>query len=188
MAIQDTIDSGMNSVMPAVLVTNSPDEILKRFGGELVTKTVTLAGGAGDKVYDCFTITGVIEVIGLWAVFTTAADMTGVVNNVSFKFYDGANEEFLTLDSGTNVSGALAGAILCKSLVAASPVAFKNSDRCGVIENARDATCKCITLVSKTGATNKIQLEITQEAATSAVLKVYVSWHPLSATGTLVAS
>lgn len=188
MSASNTIDSGLNSAMPgmASIVANSPDFALKQIGGELATKTITLAGGAGAKLYDLFTITGVVEIWGLCGVFTAVTDTT-TASTASFIFNDGTADTFLTVDGGTDASGAVVGAMIAKQETAASAAAFANASAGGILENGRGSV-PVTTLISKTGATNKVQFEVTQDAATAATIKFTVLWAAVSDTGNVVAA
>lgn len=184
----NTIDSGMNSAMPgmASIVANSPDFALKQIGGELVTKTITLGGGAGVKLYDLFTITGVVEIWGLCGVFTAVTDTT-TASTLSFIFNDATADTFLTTDGGTDASGAVVGALLAKIESSLNAATFANATAGNIVEVGRSST-PVTTLISKTGATNKIQLELTQDAATVATIKFTMLWAAVSDTGNVVAA
>lgn len=188
MSASNTIDSGLNSAMPgmASVVANSPDFALKQIGGELATKTITLGGGAGVKLYDLFTITGVVEIWGLCGIFTAVTDTT-TASTASFIFNDATADTFLTADGGTDASGAVVGALIAKQDVAAANMAFKNANEGGILEEGR-YTVTMTTLISKTGATNKVQFEVTQDAATAATIKFTVLWAAVSDTGNVVAA
>ena len=176
----------MNSVMPAVLVTNSPDELLQRMIGRYVTKTITLGGGAGAKIYQCFTFTGIVEIWGLYGVVMTVTNMAQA-RTVSFQWgVAGAAAGDITLAAGTDCSGADVGSFIAKKLVAASAVDFVDASTGGVVENARDATLKCFTLVEKTGSVNYILFLVDQNADTAATIKIDAFWSPRSATGSVV--
>ena len=192
MAIQDTIDSGMNSAMPpmASLVLNSPDSILKSLGGEYVTKTITLVAGGAAAAYNCFTFTGAVEFWGLYGAFTVVS--AGALSRASFRwFVAGAAVADITLINGTNCALAAVGSLVAKKLDAASAADFINAESVaggGIMESARDATLKCFTMVARSGATNTIQFVADTDGATSGAIKMVALWRPLNSIGTVVAS
>lgn len=169
------IDSGMNSAMPDVadLVTDSPDCHLHRAVGRKEMKDITLTGGAGAKVYDCFTLVGSVEILALYAIFHSVADTT-TCSLASFQWHDGTNPHDLTDD--VDASGAAVGSELAKTAAAGTALTFINASTGGINEVAANKQYQSTLLVAKTGATNKIQFLCTQDAATSAVLHVYCSW------------
>jgi hypothetical protein len=171
----NVIDSGMNSAMPDVsdIVIDSPDCHLHRAVGQLEMKDITLAGGAGAKVYDCFTVVGSVEIKALYAVFHSVADTT-TCSLCSFQWHDGTNPHDLTDD--VDARSAAVGSELAKTAVAGTALTFINASTGGINEVAANKQYQGTLLVAKAAATNKIQFLCTQDAATSAVLHVYRAW------------
>jgi len=164
---------------------SSPECVWHRTAGELVTKAITLTGGAGAKTYDCFTFSGAVEIKALYAVVTTATETT-TMSGASFQWHDGTDPTDLTDD--VDMSGAAVGSIVTKSAAAATAASFVNASTGGIIETTGRRPVQDTFIVAKAGATNKIKFHVTQDANTSAVMTVYCAWVCRSSGSTLVAA
>src|ERR1700689_2214057 len=71
-----------------------------------------------------FTVTGMIEVRGLWATVTTAL---GNHTAAYFRLNDGTNTPAVTLSTGTSLTNAAVGSDLYKKGLAAAAVTFASS-------------------------------------------------------------
>lgn len=155
------------------IVPNSPECSWHRTAGQLVSKTFMASGGAGAKVYNLFEFSGSIEVKDLHIIFHSAGDTT-TFSDVKFVWHDGTNPHDLT--DVVDASGAGAGSIVSKEGVAASAAVFVNGSTGGIEEVANQKPLQVTLMTAKYGATNKIQLQVTQDGDTSAVLHAYCSW------------
>lgn len=183
------IDSGMNSAMPANpdnIVINSPDCALHRSVGHIAYKDIVLTGGAGAKTYNCFTLAGNVELKALYGVFTVVGDTT-TVSACSFDLYDGTNTVELSTSAGVDCSGAVVGGEIFKAHIDSVAANFLNADAVGLHEVDGNKQFQGGNIVAKAGVTNYVRFNCTQDAATSATIRVYMNWTCRHA-GSLVAA
>jgi len=159
--------------LPAAMTTNSSECAWHRTAGTLVSKEITLTGGAGATVYDLFTVDGIVDIRALYANFTAVTDTT-TASNMKFAWHDGTNPNDLT--AVVDASGATVGSFVSKIGVAADALDFTDGLGGGIVEVASKKPLQETILVTKAGATNKIQLLVTQDAATAATLKCWIAW------------
>lgn len=162
------------SRLPSEMCEGSPECKWHRIGGEVISKVITLAGGAGAKTYNCFDFTGSLEILGLWGVFETVTDTT-VVTFSSFQWHDGTNPHALTNDQ--DCSGAAVNSSIAKTAIAANALSFIDSTTGGFVEVAStNKTLQGFYLTEKNGAANKIKFHCNQDGATAATIRIYCEW------------
>jgi len=174
----NTIDSGLNSPRPPIAntVANSPDCSLHRVGGDTAVKAVTLTGGAGAKIYDCFTITGNIELLDLYGIFTRVTVVTDI-SVVSWQLWDSLTNVLpLTKVTGVDCSGAALNATILKTHLNDVAAEFLNSNQVRLHEVTGNKQFQGIFITAYNAGTTKIQLLATQDAGADCEITCYCDW------------
>lgn len=128
-----------------------------------------------------FSVTGSVLVNSLYGVVTTTL---GVNNTAAYwRLNDQTNQSNITLNTGTTLSGVLAGAIIVKKGLAAAALVLLNADQERVSEPTTLETMyfSPFVAVQKTGAETDIEFSYTTtDTPTSGAITFYVGWVPLS--------
>ncbi len=157
--------------------------------GVITKDTQTLIGNntAGIAV-PLFTITGSIEVRGLWGIVTTAL---GANNTASyFRLNDQTAQSNITVNTGTTLSSAPAGSIIVKKDVASAALTLLSASQERVSEPTTLETkyFSPFVVVAKPGAETDIEfIYSTTDTPTSGVIDFFLRWLPLSSDATVTA-
>lgn len=151
----------------------------------LVTQfSQTLSGSNTTVTTALFTITGVVEIRGLWGSVTT--DL-GANNTAAYwRLNDQTNQSDITLSTGTTLSAIKAGSIIVKKGLAAAALTLLNNSQERVSEPTTLETIyfSPFVVVKKTAALTQIEFTYTTtDTPTSGVIQHFVRWLPLSADG-----
>ena len=159
----------------ADVVPNSPECTWHRGPGYIATKAITLAGGAGAKTYDLFTLTGSVSLRALYGVFTDVTEVT----NVTVCYWD-ANDTTNTIEVtdsvGTRCSGATVNSEIFKSDLLAVAAEFHNASQVRIHEQAGNKQFQGAILTAREGAATTIRFQCTQDANTDAQITFYAEW------------
>lgn len=152
-------------------------------GGITICKEVTLSASNTTASVDLFTVTGSVEVTGLWGVVTTVLGSNQTA--AYWRLNDGAAQSAISLATGTTISNLPVGSLLSRrSLVSVALVASTAAQEQVVDPVAATAPSYFMpfVLVQKTaGATSTVQLVYTTtNTPTSGAIKFFIRWLPLS--------
>jgi len=153
----------MLGVLPDWPALNSAADYLKRLGTN-ESNTMTITGKPqGDNV-PIFNITGAVEVLRLWAVFTDVTDVSSLTA-CSLDLYDGTNTVELTDDGGTDLSGVGLYALVGRWFFADEPLALLDSDQIDIVDGAGIGLDLFATFMiqCKYGATNVMRFNYTSD-------------------------
>jgi hypothetical protein len=157
------------------IVDNSPESQLHRASGYLVHKEITLAGGAGAKTYDLFTVTGTVEVLSIEGVFTNVTDVT-VASTAYWDANDGTNTVVLTKATGVDCSGAALNSVVFKAELAVNAAVFHNATQVRTHELEGHKQFQGVVITAKNGAATTIRFQVTQDGATDAQINFTAAW------------
>lgn len=153
----------------------------------LVTQfSQTLSGNNTTVATAIFTITGTVEIRGLWGNVTT--DL-GANNTVAFwRLNDQTAQPAITLATGTTLSAVKAGSTIVKKGLAAAALTLLDNAAGRVSEPTTLETTyfSPFVVMKKTAALTQIEFVYsTTDAPTSGVIQHFVRWLPLSADGAI---
>jgi len=156
--------------------------------GVLSTTKHNLTGN-NTTVHDpLFTVTGSIEVLGLWGVVTVAL---GANNTAAYwRGNDATNTPAITLATGTTLSSAGVGAVIAKRGLAAAALTLVNSDQMRISEPTTLETTffSPFVLNALNGTTSNIEfVYATTDTPTSGQIQFFLRWLPLSQTSQVTA-
>ena len=154
--------------------------------GVMTVATQTLAG-TGTVVTPIFRVTGNIEVRGLWAVVTTtlSANQTAAF----WRLNDQTAQVNITLNTGTTISGAVAGSSIVKKGLAGAALTYNNNSAGRVSEPTTLETpyFSPFVVTQKTAANTDIEFSFaTTDNPCSGVLQHFLRWLPLDNTSNVV--
>jgi len=156
--------------------------------GIRATELVTLTGNNTTVAVPIFSVTGSVLINAIYGVVTTALG-----NNTAayWRLNDGSNTSNITLNTGTTLTGAVAGATIVKKGLAAAALTLINADQERVSEPTTLETIFFSPFVAQqiTGsvATNIEFVYTTSDTPTTGALTFIVGWIPLTP-GSKVAS
>ncbi len=140
-----------------------------------------LIGNNTAIVVPIFTITGSVEIRGLWGVVTT--DLGANNTAASWRLNDQTAQVAITGVAGTALSAVKAGSTIVKKGVAATALTLLDNAAGRVSEPTTLETTyfSPFVMMQKTGATTNIEfLYTTTDAPTSGAIDFYLRWLPLS--------
>lgn len=139
-----------------------------------------LIGNNTTVAVPIFTITGDIEVRGLWGVVTT---VLGANNTAAYwRLNDQTAQVNITLNTGTTLSAAAAGSLIAKYTTVGSALVLSTSAAGRIHETtANHEELQPFTIVAKNGATTNIEFVYsTTDTPTSGAIQFFLRWLPLS--------
>lgn len=156
--------------------------------GLITVDTQTLSADNTTAAVPLFTITGQVEVRGLWGVVTT---VLGSNNTAAYwRLNDATAQSDITLNTGTTLSSAAAGSIIVKKGLAGAALTLLTSAQERVSEPTTLETTyfSPFVVVAKNAVTTNIEfVYTTTNTPTSGVIDFYLRWLPLSATANVTA-
>jgi hypothetical protein len=156
--------------------------------GIITVDTQTLSANNTTANVALFTITGQVEVRGLWGVVTTAL---GSNNTAAYwRLNDATAQSDITLSTGTTLSSAAAGSIIVKKGLAAAALTLLTSAQERVSEPTTLETpyFSPFVVIAKNAVTTNIEFTYTTtNTPTSGVIDFYLRWLPLSSTANVTA-
>jgi hypothetical protein len=156
--------------------------------GLLVTKSLTLSANNTTANVPIFTVTGSVEIIGLYGVVTTA--LSSNITAAYLQINDQTATPDISLASGTTLSSFTVGSLVARTSVAGVAVVGANASA-GRVTDPVAATAP--SLLMPFGITQKdggilTQIEFvysTTNTPASGVIKWYARWFPLSDDGNI---
>lgn len=147
-----------------------------------------LIGNNTTVAVPLFTITGAIEVRGLWGVVITTlgANQTAA----AFRLNDGSAQSDITLSTGTTITTAAVGSMLVKKGLATAALTLLTSAQERVSEPTTLETTyfSPFVVIAKNAITTNIEfVYTTTDTPTSGAITFYLRWLPLIATSTVTA-
>lgn len=156
--------------------------------GALSTDSQTLTANNTTANVPIFTVTGTIEVLGLWGIVTT---VLGANHTTAFwRMNDGTNTPAITLATGTTLSAANLGSIIAKKGLAAAALTLTQADQTRVSEPTTLETTYFSPFVinAKNTATSNIEYSYaTTDTPTSGAIQFFLRWIPLSVNANVTA-
>lgn len=149
--------------------------------GVLSTTKHNMTGNNTTVNDPIFTVTGAIEVLGLWGVVTVVLGANHTT--AFFRGNDGSNTPAITLATGTTLSAANVGSIFTKAGLAAAAVTLIKSDQMRIAEPTTLETTyfSPFVLNAKNGTTSNIEYSYaTTDTPTSGQIQFFMRWLPLS--------
>ncbi len=154
--------------------------------GLIAQVSQTLSGSNTTVSTALFTITGTVEIRGIWGVVTT--DL-GANNTAAYwRVNDQTAQSDVTLATGTTLSAVKAGSTIVKKCLAAAALVLLNNSQERVSEPTTLETTyfSPFVVVKKTGALTQIEFTYTTtDTPTSGVIQHFVRWLPISADGSI---
>ena len=158
--------------------------------GLVAIKSITFTGDAATVATPIFTITGVVEVLKLWGVVTTAlenhTDAHLRVNDQT------ASDQVLSKTTTLDLSDISVGAAIIKNGLAAAVLSYRTSDAASILEPAvaDEKSFSPVIIAQKTGS---IQTDIeyvytTSDSPTTGAMQFFAGWLPLSEDASLSSS
>ena len=153
-----------------------------------ITSIKSLTTGATNttSVNPIFTVTGIVEVRGLWGVVTTALGSNHTA--AAWRLNDQTAQVDISAVAGTVMSSATVGSIIQRTGVAATALTLSTSAAGRVTDTTavKLQLYSPFTLVKKTGATTQIEyVYATNQSPTTGAIQFFCRWIPLSADGSL---
>lgn len=150
----------------------------------LVTQVSQTLSGSNTTVNTAiFTITGTIEIRGLWGVVTT---VIGANHTAGLYRLNDQTAQVAITASGATLSGLAAGTVIVKKGLAAAALTLLDNAAGRVSEPTTLETTffSPFVVTKKTGALTQIEYSYaTTDAPTSGVIQHFVRWLPVSADG-----
>lgn len=150
----------------------------------LVTQvSQTLSGNNTTVITAIFTITGTVEIRGLWGVVTT---VIGANHTAGLYRLNDQTAQVAITASGATLSGLAAGTTIVKKGLAAAALTLLDNAAGRVSEPTTLETTffSPFVVMKKTGALTQIEYSYaTTDAPTSGVIQHFVRWLPVSADG-----
>lgn len=151
-------------------------------GGVVARSSKTLSGNNTTVAIPIFSITGTVNVISLYGVVTTSL---GVNNTAAYwRLNDQTAQVNITLNTGTTLSGVLAGSTIVKKGLAAAALTLLDNAAGRVSEPTTLETPYFSPFVAtkKTVAETDIEfVYTTTDTPTSGVIQFFCVWLPVSA-------
>src|SRR5205085_335893 len=146
----------------------------------ILSNSQTLSGNNATVATNIFQITGMVEVLRLWAVITTVLGSNHTA--AAWRLYDGTTQSDITLSTGSTLSSFSAGGGFWKRGLSTTAVTVINPTQ----ERVNDPTATSVMdwtpviLTQKTGsvATYIQYVYTTTNTPTSGVLQHWLEWRP----------
>ena len=153
-----------------------------------VYKDLTLSGSNTSVVAPIFTITGCVNITGIYGVVTT--DLGANHTAASWRLNDQAAQVAITAVGGTTLSAKKAGSVIIKVGLAAAALTLIDNAAGRINEPTTLETMVFSPFVAtkKTAATTQIEyLYTTTDTPTSGVIRFFVNYLPISDDGNVAA-
>jgi hypothetical protein len=163
--------------LPANLVPGSLDCAAHRTSGMFVYKELTIVGNNAELVSNVFTLTGNVELLALYGIFTDVTEVTKI-QGCWFDLWDGTNSVAMTND-GVSCNGATAFSTIVKDQDATQTAYFANSSQVRFRENVIAGSRRPLMggwMTAKNGVTNYIRFRTDTDANTSAKIWFGCAW------------
>jgi hypothetical protein len=154
-------------------------------------KSLTINASNTTKQYPIFTITGTVEILGLWGIVTTA--LSSNITAAFWQFNDQSATPDISLATGTTLSSFAVGSLLTRRSLVNAALVGVNASAAGVSDPVA-ATAPSyfmpFVLMQKTaGVLSQIEfVHTTTNTPSSGVIRFGIRWLPLSSDGNVVAA
>lgn len=169
--------------MPTINASYSRDNnrVPVTTGGITSQDNQTLTGSNATVAVPIFGITGSIQVTAIWGVITTTL---GANHTAAYwRLNDQAAQANITLNTGTTLSGAVAGSVIVKKGLATAALTLLNNSS-GVVSEPTTLETEYFSpfvFVKKTAANTNIEyVYTTTDTPTSGVIQFFIKWLPVS--------
>lgn len=149
--------------------------------GCLETNSKILSGNNTTVAVPIFTVTGMVQILGIWATVTTVLGTNHTAS--AFRLNDGTNTPAITLSTGTDISAAPVGSDIVKKGLAAAAVTYLKSDQARISEPTTLETTYFSPFVIDANGTVTTNIEYvyaTTDAPTSGAMQFFIRWLPLT--------
>ena len=173
--------------LPAATIQNSPYDSMQHGGGINTYKEITIAGTGAQINANLFLITGAVEMLALWGVFTDATE-TVTMTGCYFDTWDAATSHSITL--GIDCSDAWLGSVIFRNADKGVAGAFLENNQPRVADLVGEDAYRpfCGALIIGTEAIDThIRFRVTTDGSTDAKIKFGLSWVPRSDDALIVA-
>lgn len=154
--------------------------------GFLSVSSKTLSASNATAAVPLFTVTGSVQVLGIWGVVTTTL---GANNTAAYwRLNDAAAQSDITLSTGTTLTTAAVGSTLVKKGLAAAALTLLTSAQERVSEPTTLETMyfsPFVAVAKVTGTTNIEFVYTTTDTPTTGAIDFYLSWLPLTTASTI---
>ena len=173
------VPSGDLSAQGAMLRDDNDSPVLGT--GLTISNAITLTGNNTTVTVPIFHVTGTVEVLAIWGVVTTTLGAN--VTAAAWRLNDQTAQVNITLDTGTDISAAVAGSTILKKGLAAAALTFNNASAGRVTEPTTLETLYFSPFVAsqKTGGvTTDIEfVYATTDTPTLGAITFYAQYIPL---------
>lgn len=149
--------------------------------GLTLSNSKTLTGNNTTVVVPIFHVTGTVQVLAIWGNVTTALGAN--VTAAAWRLNDQTAQVNITLNTGTDISAAVAGSTILKKGLAAAALTFNNASAGRVTEPTTLETLYFSPFVASqktAGVTTDIEfVYATTDTPTSGVISFYVQYIPI---------
>lgn len=154
--------------------------------GVLTTKTLTFSGD-GAHTNPIFTLTGGIEIRGLWGVITT--DLGSNVTAAAWRINDQTAQVYLTAVGGTTLSSKKAGSMIVKKGLVATALSLVDNAAGAILEPGVVGTIDLtpVIILKKTAAVTQVEFCYTTNNTSAGEIQFFVRWLPMTSDSDLVA-
>lgn len=152
--------------------------------GLTVTKELTLSANNTTANVPIFTVTGTVEIRGIWGVVTTVLGSNHTA--AYWQINDQTATPDITLATGTTLSAAAAGSVIVKKGLAGAALTLLDNSAGRVSEPTTLETMyfSPFVVTKKTGALTQIEyVYSTTNTPTTGAIQFFVRYLPLSADG-----
>lgn len=155
------------------------------WGGVVSISTHSLTGNNTTVAVPIFTVTGIVEVTGLYAAVGTALG-----NNTAayFRTNDGSTQNSITLSTGTTISSAVSGSVIAKKAGVGTAVAYI-AGTSGQVDESATAGANFfqdfVLQVNPLATTNIEFVYTTTDTPTTGSLHFNIRWTPLTPDGAI---
>lgn len=160
------------------MLRDDNDNPVQGFGVTL-SNIKTLSANNTTAIVPIFTVNGIVEVLGLYGIITTALG-----NNTAayWRLNDGTNQTNITLNTGTTISNVPSGSLIARRATATSALTLNDSVNEVVQESGTTIMFQPFWATQKTGgvATNIEFVYTTTDTPTTGVIQFFIQYLPLS--------
>ncbi len=155
--------------------------------GLVATSTQSLSANNTTASVPIFTVTGTVEIRGLWGVVTTV--LSSNITAAYYRLNDQTAQPAISLATGTTLSSAAVGSIISRGRLAATALAFIDT-AAGRVTEASAVNLQYFSPFLLTQKTGGIKSDVeftyttTNTPATGAI-QFFIKWLPISTDGAI---
>jgi hypothetical protein len=154
--------------------------------GLIASNSKTLIGNNATVAVPIFTVTGQVEITGIWGVITTALG-----NNTAayWRTNDGTTQNSITLSTGTSLTTAIVGGVISKKAGVATALTLTAATSPQVLESATAGATyfQDFVVIANPLATSNIEfVYTTTDTPTTGAIPFYIRWVPITRGSSIV--